>query len=87
MIYIPAKCPRQSVSCKSEAKGETFERLGVDDMKTYYYNLAYLLKPLRGDVDPGLFRVSLAFAKKPCLWPKRRFWERVLECEIRSDTS
>ena len=73
MIYIPAKCPRQSVSCKSEAKGETFERLGVDDMKTYYYNLAYLLKPLRGDVDPGLFRVvglcqkTLSLAEKAFL--------------------
>ena len=69
---MPAKCPGQSGLCKSEAKGETFGRLGVDDMKTYY-NLAYLLKPLRGDVDPGLFRVvrlcqkTLSLAEKAFL--------------------
>ena len=36
IVYKPAKCPSQSGLCQSEAKGETFERLGVDDMKTYY---------------------------------------------------
>ena len=60
MIYKLAKCPRQSGLFKSEARRETFGRMGVDDVRTYC-SLAYLLKPLEAE--------TLILGCVLCRWP------------------